>query len=384
MPTESRAPDLSVFTGVMLLHMVATALVELSRHNRSPDPVYSDRVLKAYNHLVLRCLQQRVAPPFSVADMSSWATKRSIGQWPFDLPADAEKFDEFLVDPETGVPTQLCREWEVTAPDTAAEIFENDIIREVFATCQAARSPRSYTAFRRLLIEQPVLSGHEKATLLGTRPELGVVMETVNRCYEPAPAAYRGDDGRFAVCSRCSCLLKPSGSSWRCELDRCRREGSATPGRLLDGRETNGIYQLRAPLRTFITGPGIAEIDLEKKLIAKGLIPEMWPGCDAYDLRITLPDRQVWAIDVKDRANPALLGNTATVFRPDPPYNHAFLVVPQYRFDDRDGYRITFNHYCPPEVKDRVTLLSDRAFLRKLSNRLTQLKKISEGGLRDA
>ena len=38
----------------------------------------------------------------------------------------------------------------------------------------------------------------------------------------------------------------------------------------------------------------------------------MWPQFDAYDLRIPFPDGTAWAIDVKDWANPSLLG------RPDP------------------------------------------------------------------
>ncbi|MEV6931437.1 hypothetical protein AB0M46_44070 [Dactylosporangium sp. NPDC051485] len=382
--TENSPPDLSVFTGATLLRMVATALVDLSRHVRSPDPIYSDKVQKAYNHLVLQCLQQAVPPPASVADMARWAATKPIGEWPFDLPADAENLDEFLVDAETGVPTQLCYEWEVAAPDAAAELFENEVIRSVFAQCEAARSPKSYTAFRYLLVNRPVLTGLDKATLMGDEPALGIVLETVNRCYEPAPAAYRGNDGLFATCARCRCLLKPYEQSWRCELDRCRREAHATPDQFIDDRLTSGVYQLRAPLRMFITGPGLAEVDLEKKLIDKGLVPEMWPGCDAYDLRITLPNRQVWAIDVKDRANPALLGYRATVFRPEPPYDRAFLVVPQYRFDDRDDYKIVFDHYCPPEVKQHVTLLSDKAFLRMVSTTLTKLQKATIKGAFDA
>lgn len=382
--TENSRPDLSAFTGVTLLRMVATALVDLSRHVRAPDPIYSDKVLKAYNHVVLQCLQRGMDPPASVAAMARWAATRPIAQWPFDLPEDAENAQEFLVDEQTGVPTQLCYEWEVAGPDAAAELFENEIIRSVFAQCEAARSPQSYTAFRYLLVNRPVLTGIEKATLIGDHPALGIVLETVNRCYESAPAAFRGHDGRFATCARCGCLLKPHGQSWRCELDRCRRESHATPATFIDDRVTSGLYQLRAPLRIFITGPGLAEVDLEAKILGKGLVPEMWPGCDAYDLRITLPNRQVWAIDVKDRANPALLGYGATRFRPEPPYDRAFLVVPQYRFDDRDDYKIVFEHYCPLEVKQHVTLLSDTTFLRLLTTTLTRLNKAGAAGGPDA
>ncbi len=378
--TRAPEPDLGAFTGVKLLRMVATALVDLSRRSRLPDPIYSDKVQKAYNHLVVQCLRHRVDPPPSVPDMARWAATRRLGEWPMDLPADVESLDEFLVDPVTKVPTQRCYEWEVAGPDAAAELFENEIIRQVFVRCETAKSPQAYTAFRYLLVNRPVLTGLEMASLIGETPALGIVLEAVKQCYEPAPAAFRGHDGLFATCARCKCLLKPHGAGWRCELDRCRRESYATPKRHIDDRITSGLLQLRAPLRLFITGPGLAEVDLEAALKKKGLVAEMWPGCDAYDLRITLPNRQVWAIDVKDRANPALLGYGATAFRREPRYDTAFLVVPQYRFDDREDYKRVFDHYCPPDVKRQVTLMSDKAFLRHLTKTLKRLPNSTSNG----
>ncbi len=162
--TRAPEPDLGAFTGVKLLRMVATALVDLSRRSRLPDPIYSDKVQKAYNHLVVQCLRHRVDPPPSVPDMARWAATRRLAEWPLDLPADAESLDEFLVDPVTKVPTQRCYEWEVAGPDAAAELFENEIIRQVFVQCETAKSPQAYTAFRYLLVNRPVLTGLEMAS----------------------------------------------------------------------------------------------------------------------------------------------------------------------------------------------------------------------------
>lgn len=375
-PAPAAPPDLSAFSGVKLLRMIATALIDLSQRAQVPDPVYSDHVQKAYNHLVVQCLHRKIDPPASVPHMADWAATKPLGAWPLDMPDDAECADEYLVDADTRTPTQLCYEWRVSAPDAAAELFENEIIRDVFIQCEASGAPAAYTAFRYLLVKRPVLTGVEMATLLGEQPALGLVLDIIKRCYEQAPAAYRTDDGTFATCARCNCLLKPHGTGWRCELDRCRREQHAAVGQRLDPNLTGGVLQLRAPLRMFITGPGLAEIDLQTALAKKNLAAEMWPGCDAYDLRITLPNQVVWAIDVKDHANPALLGHHATTLRGTPSYDNAYLVVPAYRFADREDYARVFAHYCPPEVAARVKLMSDTQFLRHLTR---VLKRIADG-----
>ena len=94
----------------------------------------------------------------------------------------------------------------------------------------------------------------------------------------------------------------------------------------------------------------------------------MWPEYDVYDLRVTLPNGQVWAVDVKDHKQPAMLGINARPFRSPPRYDKAFLVVPKYRFDDREDYARVFRHWCPDEVKRRVTLLTDKAFMKRVKN----------------
>jgi hypothetical protein len=101
----------------------------------------------------------------------------------------------------------------------------------------------------------------------------------------------------------------------------------------------------------------------------------MWPGYDAYDLRITLPNKQVWAIDVKDRANPALLGKNTRAFRPDPRFHEAFLVVPQYRFDEREDYARVFNRYRPAGLAGRVELLSDQQLIKKMKAALRTIRQ---------
>jgi hypothetical protein len=198
--------------------------------------------------------------------------------------------------------------------------------------CRSASAPESYTAFRRLLIERPVLTRGELALLTG-EPDLLPLIDLTREQYRPASAG-SATGGMFAACARCRCLLVPTGTGgWWCEQDRCRREGPARPGTTYPVDQE--VLHLSRPLRIFVTGPGRAEVDLERSLAGLGLMVEMWPGLDAYDLRVHLPGGRIWAIDVKDRASPALLGMDATPLPAAPPHDAAFLVIPRYRLRDR-------------------------------------------------
>lgn len=366
---QSRAE--SVFEGETLLRMVASAIVRLSQQTGPQESVYDPTVQTTYNQLVLLCLRKGHTPPASVPEMVRLAAEHPIGEttWPWTLPDDFDGGTAMLVDTRTRTPTQQCWEWRVAARDVAAEQVENQLMRAAIAECRAADAPESYTAFRRLLIRQPVLNAAERAALADDL-DLELLHDVINQCYEPAPASYLRD-GAYAVCARCGCLLVPVGRDrYACELDRCRRDQHPRVGKMLEARRGGGVYQLNRPMRMFITGPGLAETDLEAALLERGLRPQMWPNFDAYDLRITLPRGRVWAVDVKDRANPALLGRSARPLRPDPPYDEGFLVVPQYRFDEREDYGRVFTHHRVDELAGQIRLIADTELLARVDREL--------------
>lgn len=348
--------------------------MSLSRQRTVPSPVYPPTVQNAYNHLVMHCLRAQVAPPGSVADMVSWAATIPLSEWPVDVPEELLGGDGMLVDAQTRTPTQTCLEWEVNAADPAAELFENRRLLDAIAICRAAEAPEAYTAFRRHLTTSPVLTGAELADF-GGDPEFGLLLHsTLKQCYEPAPAAYQRA-GEFMQCVRCRCLMVPTGQGgFRCELDRCRKDGTTGQGTPLNASR-GGVSQLSRPLRMFITSPGLAETDLEKALIRRfKLKPQMWPNYDAYDLRVVFPNGQAWAVDVKDRVNPVLLGRTTKLFRPKPAFDRAFLVVPRYRFEENDAYGRIFARHLPDELADQITLLDDQEFLRRVGSALKKAR----------
>ena len=357
-----------------LLRSVSTALAQLSRRQVPGDPVYDDSVQRAYNHLVLHCLNAGVEPPASVPGMVAWAAATPLGQWPADLAPARVTGDEVLVDPETRVPTQACLEFAMPVADAAAELFENVIIATALEACRAARSPKSYTAFRRLLTTRPVLTGADLVAL-AAEIELMPTLEVIRRCYEPAPAALRRE-GAYRACGRCGCLLVPlRNGGFRCELDRCRNDSGTTLGPELPSGAR--VFQLSRPLRVFITSPGLAETELEARLSKPpiGLQPQMWPQFDAYDLRVPFPDGSAWAVDVKDWASPSLLAARMHALPPDPPYTRAFIVVPEYRFRVREDYARAFRSALPPGLDGAITVCSDTEFLDLTKKELRRAKR---------
>ncbi|MDF9816763.1 hypothetical protein [Streptomyces sp. SPB162] len=365
MPTPDPAP--SPHQGLTLLRTIASAVLDL---DDLPNPgtftlPYPEEAQRALDRTVLACLLRGADPPLSVPDLMAWCREWPVVDWPLDVPADLAGPEDRLIDQHAYLPTDLCYEWAVDRPDSATEQIDRALVHAALDRCRAANAPSSYIAFRRLLIERPVLT-RDKAAEIALEPAFTPLDGLLNQIYLPAPAGWtRG--GHFTSCRRCKTLLVPTrDGGWWCEATRCRRQGDTPVGPEYSGDEGGGVLLLTRPLRLFVTAPGIAELQLERALCHLGLAPELWPNFDAYDLRITLPGGQVWAVDVKDWANPALLGRNAKPLISDPPYDDAFIVVPDHRTTQRRDYVTVVKRYLPQNVKGRLAVLSQRQFTAKV------------------
>lgn len=364
MSTTDTSPEAQPATwaphdGVVLLHTLAKGLIDLERVRgldsfTMPYPAEAQRAL---DRMVLACLRKGAGVPRSMAQLIDWCATRPISDWPLDLPVDTVGPDDLLLDPESGRPTELCHEWAERGRDTAGEHLDREVIRSALRMCREYGEEESYSAFRTLLVDRPVLTSAESfevAADLVMEP----VRELIGWIYRPAPGGLLMD-GAYATCGRCLTLLTPTRDGlWWCERDRCRRIGPPPVGRRLHPEEVGEVLQLRRPLRQFVTGPGRAETDLARKLTGLGLTVRMWPGFDSYDLHVTFPSGTVWAIDVKDWASPRLLGLAARAVPRTPPYHEAFWVVPRHRVTDRPGYIAMFERHRPSGARD-VRLLTD-------------------------
>jgi hypothetical protein len=367
MPVDRRVPadasDWAAHDGLPLLRTIACALVMLDATGNLdaftlPYPAEAQRAL---DRTVLTALLKGAAPPASLPELVDWCRTRPIRHWPLELPPDAVGPADRFLDEYSGRPTELCHELADRVRDGATEYRDRMIIAAALRLCREYGEEAAYTAFRRLLVMRPVLTESDEFDVL-TDTELEPVHELIRRIYLPAPRGYLRD-GAYATCRRCLTLLVPvRDGGWWCERDRCRRQGAAVPVRLCPS-EVGSVSQLERPLRQFVTGPGRAEMDVADALIGLGVSVRMWPGFDAYDVLATFPDGHRWAIDVKDWANPVLLGRQARPVPHYPPYDEAFWVVPQHRVDERPGYVEAYTRHRPANAGG-VPLLSDSELVR--------------------
>ncbi|MFJ7275386.1 Fis family transcriptional regulator [Kitasatospora sp. NPDC098663] len=368
--------DWAAHDGVPMLATVARALCVLEHLDgleafRLPYPPV---VQLALDRSAVAFLRNDARPPASLAELVQRCAHIPLEDWPLRLPADAAGPDDLLIDPVSWRPTQLCHEWgdwEAHAQDPAVSHRDRLVIHGALERCQAYGEESAYAEFRRLLVQRPVLTTAEHFALHRDFA-LEPVWDLIDLIYPEVPRAL-SRNGQFAVCGRCGTLLTPvSGGEWWCERDRCRRLGDPSVGRWIDAEQAGVVHQLERPLRRHVTGPGLAEVDLERGLTALGLTVTMWPGFDAYDLLVVFPDGHRWAIDVKDWAHPGFLGRAARPVPRRPPYDEAFWVVPAYRVRERPDYRQTFERSRPASARG-LLLVTDEELVNAARKRLRDI-----------
>ncbi len=346
---------------LLVLHLIASGVVHLSEQAGEGKPLklpYPATLQRGLDTLSVLCLRAGMAPPRSVPDLLAWCT-RPLDTWPVALDAEVVGAGDRLVDHST--PTRACEEWAMAGADVEAEVVERRLLLDVLSICRGADAQDAYVAFRRLLIDHPVLTALEVQVLIGQRP-LGLLADHVRRAYRPAPPEALIDGG-FVCCDGCgNLLIQNEHGRPTCAEERCRRADVHRPGRTLNPRA--GVLWLDRALRTFIAAPGRAELRLARRLQKRGLEVELWPSFDAYDLRVVFPEGRAWAVDVKDWANPFLLGRQVHPIPPTPAWDRAFFVFPQDRLRRPDYLRAVLGGSPPTEA------LMERTFLKRVDQAL--------------
>jgi hypothetical protein len=163
--------------------------------------------------------------------------------------------------------------------------------------------------------------------------------------------------------------------SWIDGQPRCAKD--AVCSRLKDLRlaqpiaAREDIRRLKWSIHTRVCVPGQIEVDLSKRLIQAGASVTLWPAGDRYDLRVTLPSQEIWAVDVKDYESPIALAdhisrNPFPQFEGNPSlhWDRAFYVVPAYRTLLRPGYIQQLKEQLPGSRLGKADIMSDEQFYR--------------------
>lgn len=336
----------------LILRLIASGLIELHhRHTKSSEPPrvdYPKKLQRGFDRLVALCLLNGRQPPHSVPDLLALCEKQ-FKDWPLpQLPEDVNPQETLL---RNHLPSFFCEDYARADRDVEAALTEERFMQRVFFEC-ANLPAEVYTALRELLVSRPVLTEREFMSYY-TRPPLNQLAEVIKEAYEEAPG-YLLHKGYFRCCPACgNLLLHASDSGWMCRDESCEverlREDKIT--RTLRPTSTEKVYELKRALRRYVAAPGRVELRLKERLVqggakVRGFAVELYPNMDAYDLRLTFPDREVWAIDVKDWASPYRLAETVKPFRTFPAWDQAYFVFPDRHKSKHRNYLEAFRSRC--------------------------------------
>ncbi len=212
---------------------------------------------------------------------------------------------------------------------------------------------REYVAFRRYVIEHPVVLESEVLSA-ALRPDFHHLGHYLNTLYEAVPLSlfYNGEG---QLCGYCGWPLERVDGLWHCEDSRCAvmTDGFKNKRPLPSVEAGHTLMRVRPAIRRYVVVPGRYDVETYDRLLDLGLDAELWPVYDTFDVSMRFADDELWAIDLKDWRYPHLLAHKliATArkkpaFERPPGYewSRAMFVVPDERIrEDRDYLTVLRN-----------------------------------------
>lgn len=321
---------------------------------------YPANLQAALDQISLRAMIRGTAAPSSVVDLLTWA-EEPLGLWPTPLvdPGSEEADDALLW---FGELTPASDELAVLQHgDVVADARESATITAVRDKARVERMPEAYVAYRRFVIEHPVVDQFELA-MVSADPVLNLLADLVRSSYEVVrPEWVRG--GVVETCGSCGNVLHiVTGERRRaCLSTLCKRQSRGG-----NRYEPDSVQVLRRDLQRYVGGPGRSEVRLHRRLSEAGVPSELWPDFDAYDLRVF--DTEFWAVDVKAWVNPVRLVQHLNARPPRKPQNASrmFIVIADELASD--GYIGSVESWRDP-TWNGVTVASESSFIEQATAR---------------
>ncbi|MCA0350457.1 MAG: hypothetical protein LCH85_00545 [Chloroflexi bacterium] len=348
------------------MHLIASGVTIMAQRFRERNDLYPypTSLERGLNRLILAAHRMEQPAPQGINELIEWCRTKPLRQWPLCLPAAAiGETDTLLFGDYT---SSICDEWAYDASDVEAEVSEQRIMLAVQQLCITNNDQAGYVAFRRLLIERPVLTAKEFQHAC-IQPNLTLISQFLRAAYQATPLGW-SSNGLFHCCKRCGNMLRLDRQAMLvCETRQCI-------GFTLKLGKTISIDQnpfcLIRGIQQSVHAPGKTEMSLFQRLKALKLKLELWPAFDRYDLRLSFPSGLVWAIDVKDWSNPFLLARNVKPFAEEPAWNQAFFVFPNERQKRQPDYvRAFLNH---AQLDSRTQALTSKSFMQRVKNQLAR------------
>ncbi|MFI0405526.1 hypothetical protein [Actinomadura sp. 3N508] len=294
-----------------------------------------------------------------------------FNEWPIRLRLSVADLEQSLLDDDelTPMAEQAAR---LSVRDVEAELVENHVFRELMLVADMNAKDEddvqaNYCELRRLLIDMPVLTETQVRRLVCRFPKRGSNGQPIVQRFVQVAYVRRAAQGpvTIGVCDGC-------GNPIQQGVDDCGTAGCSGSRTSLNVEAVGGYYVQHRATRRFFHDPGLVEARVLDRLAdvqAEGAINvEAWPGLDAYDIRVSFLSGsdvvEVWGADAKDQVSPGLLGLGFT-WRPDPPCDRRFLVLPKHRAD-QPGYVADLTTELQGRVSG-VSVVSEDTFVARVT-----------------
>ena len=371
-PQTTTAPLASVPVDDELLPLLASGLTYLIEDYNTKgrlEAPYPHVCQRSLNRLASACIQRGIlTPPQNILAALQWF-RQPLSMWPVRFPGYFRQSSEVLMEEDR--PSDFCQELARGIRGNAEEQACEQLMRYVITETQNRRTPQSYVAVRRLLIDRPVLPQEDLLTE-SFRPDLQGVGAYLHSFYEGIPLTpdVQMPDGTVRICGWCGWTLSQVKGIWSCDNnDQCRRRTrNFTVGPPpLQLTPLVPYLRVRRPIRRYISAPGQVELRTVPELEKLGIRVDLWPAYDTYDLRLIFPDEQAWAVDVKDWRYARLLANRLVPIEPIPGNHHtrSLYVVPDDRAADDPDYLRTLRSVAERQDFEIVTVSQLLALARQ-------------------
>lgn len=264
---------------------------------------------------------------------------------------------------EHGEVSAECRKLAMPGGDPEQEIEENLGYEMLMGICRdRADGENLYSVWRRSVIENRILTNWSTTILMDPLlASIERIDEIVEAFYDRVPEAL-AVNGFLPICTVSGTILRREKTAFHTECRDPEAIRRAREGRHETLKYRNGMLYLRRAFRNFWCLPGLAELELARRLVALGWSTTLWPKLDRVDLVATSLDgnRRI-AVDVKDYFSPSRLAVQFAGFKEYQADHECFLVVPDHvlqvepRFEDRfEAFRASMG-----KVKVELRTVSD-------------------------
>lgn len=283
--------------------------------------------------------------------------QQPLFRWAPDMSWDlgGEYFATLLL--ENGEVSTDCRALALPGGDPEGEIEENLGYEMLIGLCRDRVDGEDlYRSWRRTVIENVVMPSWSSTILMD--PLLATLErsdEIVEAFYDRVPDSF-AVNGILPLCTISGTILRRDGRAFHTECRQPEAVRRAREGVHDALKYRPGMLYLKRAFRTFWALPGLAELELERRLTARGWSTVLWPGLDQVDLVAVSPDGRRLAVDVKDYVSPARLAARFAGFKAFEADHDCRLVIPDYLIEVDPHFEARFDALRAANGRPAVSL----------------------------